>query len=348
MSGAGGETYRRLASAGKAGGDRLSNALRNMRGKVPVENVVQSAKEGIKTMKDKMYSEYNKQMSGIAGADRPIDFGEVTSAYRKIADGFKFKGKSIAGKGTQKKLNEIEEVLNDWGNSPEMHTTLGLDALKKRVYDLMPKATTTDKSGAAVKQMYGAIKDTIVKKSPEYADVMKQYEASINQIDDIAKEMSVNGNVGTAMRKLQSITRNNANTNYGNRLNMAKALESGGGVSILDDVAGQAANSLAPRGIQSLAPTATGMGVWAGAPPELAALLPMMSPRIMGEAAVAVGRGGRAVEMLANKLGVTEQAIKYLAQIGAKESGLPAENAAGASNYVERIPADLASALRSR
>jgi len=99
--------------------------------------------------------------------------------------------------------------------------------------------------------------------------------------------------VDTALRKLQSLMRNNVNSNFGQRLKSAEAIADRGGVDILPSVAGQAMNSATPRGLQGTVASGAGLGTLLH--PGIAASLPFFSPRAVGEAAHAAGKVTRAL-----------------------------------------------------
>lgn len=93
--------------------------------------------------------------------------------------------------------------------------------------------------------------------------------------------------------------RNNVNTNYGNRLTMAKTLEEKGGADILPAIAGQAMNSWTPRGIQgSLVGGAGGAAAFVN--PSTLLALPLGSPRLVGELAYKLGAGAGGGNKLLN------------------------------------------------
>jgi hypothetical protein len=95
----------------------------------------------------------------------------------------------------------------------------------------------------------------------------------------------------TAMRKLQSLMRNNAATNYGNRLNLARQLEQQGGQQMLPALAGQALGEMTPRGIQRATAPIGGIGLYSlGGIPAAATGAAISSPRIVGEAAFGTGQ----------------------------------------------------------
>lgn len=134
------------------------------------------------------------------------------------------------------------------------------------------------------------------------AKVMKDYSQASETLAEVEKALSLGNKAAadTSMRKLQSLMRNNVNTNYGNRLNLAKTLEDKG-ADILPAVAGQAASSWTPRGLQGLA--ATGAGISGITNPATLAALPFTSPRLMGELSYGLGALNRGAGNLAGKAG---------------------------------------------
>jgi hypothetical protein len=111
--------------------------------------------------------------------------------------------------------------------------------------------------------------------------------------------------------------RNNVNTNYGNRLDLAGKLEAAGGQEIMPAIAGQALNSWTPRSIQGLAASSPAMiGSYAfGGMPGVIANAALTSPRLAGEASYGIGKITRP-NVMANALrqGVTRGAPVIAAQ----------------------------------
>ena len=132
---------------------------------------------------------------------------------------------------------------------------------------------------------------------------MKNYHEGSETIGEIKDALSMNGkaSVDTQLRKLQSLMRNNVNTNYGHRLDLAQQLESEGGKAIMPALAGQSMSSLTPRGLAGGAGILNLLGIAKGAlvqdPMALteAATLPFQSPRAVGTAAYGLGRLAGAV-----------------------------------------------------
>jgi len=138
---------------------------------------------------------------------------------------------------------------------------------------------------------------------------MKNYENASNLIREIEKTLSLNpkASIDTALRKLQSVMRDNVNTNYGKRGDLVKLLQESGAKNLLNKLAGQSLKSGTPRGLArmvgavgGLATGGTSLAALGGLvnPMVLAPLaggLAAQSPRLMGEIAHAGGR-------VANKL----------------------------------------------
>jgi hypothetical protein len=139
--------------------------------------------------------------------------------------------------------------------------------------------------------MYNSVKNQIVKQAPVYENTMKQYSEASQLIKEIERSLSLGKNAAadTAVRKLQSITRNNANTNYGQRLSLVQELERQGATSLIPNLAAQSLSSLTPRGIQRAA--ATGIGGYGALTvnPLTIPALALSSPRLMGETALGLG-----------------------------------------------------------
>ena len=131
---------------------------------------------------------------------------------------------------------------------------------------------------------------------------MKDYAEASDLIHEIKMTLSHNpkASVDTQMRKLQSLTRNNVNTNYGNRLDLVNQMTEAGGTDILPAVSGQALNSWTPRGLAGAAAVPT--AVFAGGPAGVAMLGAGM-PRLMGEGAYYSGKLASAIRNPIDKVG---------------------------------------------
>ena len=299
-TGAGAETFGTAYRAGKEGG---TSFLDNMRGNVPMTDVLDSAKDALSKMRVERGNEYRSGMVDIAKDKSVINFAPIEKAVSSLQQMGSYKGQVI-NKNAAGTVDEVSGLVNQWKNldPAEYHTPEGLDALKKAIGDVRDATQFGTPGRKAADTAYNAVKAQIDLQAPTYAKVMKDYSQASDLISEIERSLSANqkASADTAMRKLQSLMRNNVNTNYGNRLDLAKKLEEKG-ADILPAVAGQAASSWTPRGLQGLA--ATGAGISGITNPATLAALPFTSPRLMGELSYGLGALNRGAGNLAGKAG---------------------------------------------
>lgn len=293
MSGVGGESVGTAYRAGKSGG---TNFIDNMRGNVPMDDVLASAKGALSQMRVDRGAKYRDGMTNIASDKAVIDFAPIDKAMSSLQSMGSFKGQAI-NKNASGTVDEIVSKVNEWKalDPAEFHTPEGLDALKQAIGDIRDSAQFGTPGRKAADTAYNAVKSQITAQAPTYAKVMKEYSEASATLSEIERALSLkpNASVDTSMRKLQSLMRNNVNTNYGNRLELAKQLEQNG-ADILPGIAGQAMNSWTPRGLQGLSSTGL-VGASAFANPGALALLPATSPRLIGEAAYGLGAMNRGI-----------------------------------------------------
>jgi len=240
---------------------------------------------------------------------------EIAKSYGQVT----FKGQVKNQKGAEV-LQKISDAVGDWKelNPNEFHTPEGLDALKQVVGGIVESIPFEEKTARMVgSNIYNSIKGEISKQAPVYSKTMKNYADASDQIKEIERALSLGqkASADTSMRKLQSLMRNNVNTNYGQRLKLAQELEQKGGGQIMPALAGQALSSPTPRGLQSATTVpASMMGYGIGGAPLALAGLATGSPRLMGEASYYTGRAGGALSGsagrlsdLANRLGVSPE-----------------------------------------
>jgi hypothetical protein len=297
LTGVGDEAVNTAFKAGRQGNRTF---LENMRGHVPITDVLDDAKTALSKIREARGAEYRQNMAGITKDKTVLDFSTIQQALNNLKSGGTYKGKVINQKAAGT-VDEIASVLDDWGksNPAEFHTPEGLDALKKAIGDIRDSTQFGTPARRAADEIYNTIKRQITAQAPDYAKAMKSYSEASELVSEIERSLvgKERTSVDTAMRKLQSLMRNNVNTNYGNRLNLAGKLEEQG-ADILPAVAGQSMNSMLPRGLARLG--ATGMGMSSMLNPAALAALPMTSPRLMGEALYGLGRVGGGAENAAS------------------------------------------------
>jgi hypothetical protein len=313
-----------------ATGDR--QFVENMRGNVPVTDILEQAQGAMQTLKQNRRDAFQKGFESTKQNQTFLDFKPIETKFDNAIQNLTIKGvggvsASKVGQKTLDDVSEIKAVVDEWKAKPELHTAEGLDALKRRIDDVY-RQDMSNEAKSILTQTRGAVKQTIVKQDKNYAKTMKDYEQGLDLERELEKALSLGdkASADTAIRKLQSLTRNNANTSYAYRQQLADILRQETGTDLMPALAGQAMQSVTPRGIQKLVPSLTaGSGVGAAAvgagPAALIPLatLPFQSPRLVGEATYGVGRAARPVIDLANS-GTPEQRrlVKLLLMKGAE------------------------------
>lgn len=301
----GGESLRTAARVGMEGGQAAKSFTDNMRGNVPMTDVLETAKSNLNQMRADKVAAYKSGMTDISKDKTVLDFKPIAEELRNQASVGSFKGKVI-NESTADTQSKLKSLIEDWGSSDpaEFHTPEGLDALKKAVGDVRESTPFGTPSRKVADSVYNSIKKEITSQAPEYAITMKGYQEASEQISEIEKALSLGNkaSVDTAMRKLQSLTRNNVNTNYGNRLDLAKALEQQGGKDIMPALSGQALNNLTPRGFGVPVAGATALAGAATLNPAIIAALLAQSPRVMGETALKTGQMAKILKGGAKKI----------------------------------------------
>jgi len=314
-TGAGGDA---VGEAFKAGTTKNPQFLANLRGEVPASDVLEAAQGGLQTLKSMRRQAYEQGIQSTNKNQVFLDFKPIENTFQDTLKGLTVKGvggveASRVGDKTLKEVGQIKSVVDEWKSKPELHTAEGLDALKRRIDDLWSNDMSNE-AKSILTQTRGQVKNTIVKQDPNYAKTMRGYEESLKLERDLEQALGLGDKtaVDTAVRKLQSLMRNNANTSYLHRQQLAEILKRDAGVDLMPALAGQALNSVAPRGIQKVLPSFTAgsgiTGAMALGPAGLIPLatLPLQSPRVVGEAAYMAGKASRPVLDLANS-GTPEQ-----------------------------------------
>tara|TARA_R110000803_G_C11981341_1_gene320801 strand:+ start:1371 stop:3080 length:1710 start_codon:yes stop_codon:yes gene_type:complete len=315
LTGVGTEATRIAAQAGYKGGEAGKAWRAAIKGEIPWQGLVDDATAAVRKMHDAKGAAYRTSREAWGESTTPIAFQPINDAFNKIVGRGKFEGVDINPSVTGY-VEELAKVVEEWGgmDPSKFHTPLGLDALKQRIGDVLNKVPFENKNArGVVGEVYHAVKAEIVKKAPEYAKAMREYENAselIRNIEGSFKLNKKNANLDSSVRALTSTLRNNVNTNYGARVNQAKMLEEAGAPNLMEKLAGASSSSFMPRGIQGAGSAAAGLTMGAnivsGATNPLSLLLlGATSPRLVGEAAHS---GGRVAGGVRDAAGVAKQA----------------------------------------
>lgn len=301
-TGAGGEAITEAYKAGVVGGDVQQKLIDNLRGVSNAEEVVQDAMNAVKSMEKKKVKKFTASKELLELEKTPINFSKVEDAILDF-DLENTIGGNIRelSEGAQKKLDDVYEIVQEYSDNPKVHTAEGLDSLKKKLDAEYPIDYTGKKRNEqrVISEIRTRVVKQITEQVPEYAKVMKPYYEATLLEAQIIKELSLGNkaNAGAALRKLKSTMSSNGKTNFGNRLDMIKALENAEGVSLLPQLAGQALNQFMPRGLASVPLIAASL-----LNPKAMLAMPFTSPRVVGEGALALGQTTRNIGNISGQI----------------------------------------------
>lgn len=292
-TGAGPEAVRAAATAGLEGGEKGKAFVDNMRGSVPIDNIVDLARIALAKTRAERGAEYRAGMGEVGKDKTVLSFDSIDKSVDEAAKVGTYKGQ-VTEPAAVKTVDAMTKTVNDWkGLDPaEFHTPEGIDALKRTLANLRDATAFGTPERVAANRIYNAVRAEIVDQAPGYAKVMEKYGDASDKLNEVGKAFSLGERLtgDTASRKLTAAFRNNAQTNFGKRLELLGELGQHE-PTLPYAVAGQSFNSLAPKGLvarlAALGTAPTGIGLLAS------------SPRLVGEGAY---YGGRATGMSANAL----------------------------------------------
>ncbi len=287
----------------------------NLSGKAPMTDVIDEVKRGVYVLGKQKSESYRSNMANIKGDKTVLAFDKIDDSLRNAQDISTYKGQ-IKNVRAAEVVKRISDTVDEWRQLPakEFHTPEGLDALKQKIGGIVESIPFEEKTArTAANGVYHAVKNEITRQAPTYAKTMKEYSEATDMIREIERALSAGekASADTTLRKLQSLMRNNVNTNYGNRLDLARDLQAKSGVDFMPSIAGQALNSWTSRGLAGRMENLGTLGAAAALQnPSLLGLLPFQSPKLVGGIAYAGGRASGIPAGLLSDIGLTPQMAK--------------------------------------
>ena len=301
-TGAGGRPIREAFKAGQAGNQAFTD---NMRGNVPLTDVVEMAKSAQQSMKSANSSNYRTNMEKLGLEDKAISFDAVQDAINKSSGIVYHKG-IVKNEAGAKALGEIQDKVSEFAQiaSP---TAADLDALKQAIHNIHQSQPFGSPARAATGPVFDAARSTLIEQSPKYAEAMGEYGAGARQNKELGQTFSLNGKASddTILRKLQSVMRDGVNTNYGARANAMENSLVPHAPDLMPSIAGQSLSTTAPRGLARLGVTNALAGGAAMMNPATLGMLPLQSPRLIGEMAYGAGSASGGLERALAMAGIS-------------------------------------------
>ncbi len=272
-----------IEDAFKAGQKGNINFVKQMRKPDDIDEVVGKAMDKIDKMKQARNRVYDESMSVLRRDTRKLDIDPVIRDTKRLINAEGGGSEYLVDDDTARVLSKAKDTLNKFYKDKARHNTAGFDDLKKAISNIK---TAPDTNAERVKtEIANSVRTQIMRQNPSYKSVMDDYARDSANIDTLKRTFSLDkrANLETTLRKLQSVTRNNANTDYGYRAQLLKKIDPNG--EIYDAVSASALNSWAPRG--AISGGIAGAGLVTLNPAVMAA----SSPRLVGEAAYILGKG---------------------------------------------------------
>lgn len=303
-SGAGSLPIEQAYRAGRTGDTSFTSA---MRGAGETEDALRLVESGIDQARQAQVSNYLTDINALKTDTRALDYNPVMKALDDTKEIFSSKG-SVFDDAAAATYNAVKSKLEEFLTNPQMQNTpFEFDRMKIAIGNIVAEAPKGSRASKVGTQVYNSIVDEITQKAPTYAKTMSDYSDVQKLLTEIRKTFSVGGNPDTALRKLQSVMRNNVNTNYGQRKKLIDILAQYE-PSLPNVIAGQALGTFTPRGLAGQAARlqagAAGLlGVGGAVSPGAAMLaipsLAASSPRLLGETAYGLGRTAAGVGAVA-------------------------------------------------
>lgn len=249
-------------------------------------DAVDIARQALDNIRQTKNQQYRGGMVDISKDKSILNFDDIDLARINTEGIGTYKGK-VVNERAANAMNEVKSAINEWKSADpvEFHTPEGMDKLKQKVGGILESIPYEQGTArTAVQNIYNSVKGTISKQAPTYSKVMSEYGEASDLIKEIEKSLSLGkkASADTAMRKLQSIMRNNVTSNYGQRAGAAEELINAGATELKPALAGQSMSAVLPRGLLGQLETYGG-GVAALANPSVLLAAPLASPRAMGE-----------------------------------------------------------------
>jgi len=310
-TGTGAEAITQAAKAGYEGGPAAQAFREHITGAAPITEPVTDAEQVLAGLRSERGAAYRDAMNQLGRSQtQPLNFDLVDRALAKTTQVKTYKGVPFdEPQNVSNTRKQIAQAIQKWKMLPptDYHTAEGLDALKQQIGGIRDGTQFGTPERVVANQAYGALRQTIINAAPEYAQIMKGYEQASDRLRELQQELSIptpdRGRVDTSLRKLQSVLRNNVNTSFGRRQELADYLVKNGAPELMYKLAGQSLQPWTPRGLSrhtlGIGEAMLGLLGLTGHVAPLTALpaavagAALASPRAIGEAAYWGGAGAR-------------------------------------------------------
>lgn len=346
-SGVGDAPLTEAFEARRAGGTREQRLLENMRNpNTRLADVVDEANANLDAFEASGRSAYQQGIQSTRNSLAPVNYVPIIqSAVDAMQTLMTRSGRFYGGPQARASMERMIDTLQAYATDPRLQRPEALDALKQELAN-MQITPGPGVSGDAlqanrlVTRVVDAIRNELTRIDPNYATTMGNYAEMKGMFNEIQRALSVNdkASTDTTLRKLQSTMRNNVQTNYGARAQLMDVIDPNR--TIRAALAGQALNTVAPRGIARAGGAAAipaAIAYMTSNPGMVAATAlasPLAMPRVVGEVAGLLGAGARRFDSLPPSVRRTA------AEVSSARNRYAAQEAGGIANEADAMLED--------
>ena len=272
-----------------------------MRGKRTGQDVVDTAFDALQKIKDKRAFDYQTRLASIKKTQEVIDIRPIKKELLKQMKQFNIKfsddgtidyARVAMGKKGRADIEDVVQIVSEWGSKEGDNTPLGLDVLKRQLDDFY---SDSSQARGFVLSLKKSVSNTISKSVPEYGKMTSKYSEATKIIKDIEsnlmmRKQGISGRItpDQTLRRLTSSMREN----FELRKELIEVLGKKAGEDVVGEVAGYTASQALPRGLIGKL-SAGSIGVLSTIDPKFLGLLAASSPRAVGEFLNVFGMGLR-------------------------------------------------------
>lgn len=294
------------ASEGKPALTAFADA---MRGKTEPTDIIKSAEDIVRNIKETRSSAYVDSLKKIGEDTKTHDITPVTTelpvqldkfGIKVTADGLDFSRSSIANNSTARTdIQGVYDTIKSWGTQPGDRTGVGLDLLKKQLDDFY---SPTSQGRAFVQALKTKVVGILNNEVAGYKDMTSNYAKTSALLDEIksATGVGTKAKPDTVFTKLTTAMKGDKEF----RLEVVKQMEQVDPY-IMNKIAGINLSTWMPRGLVGKASDAgAAMSVLLGHfNPQIIPFLISTSPRMVGEFVRMAGIGATKASQLLNAVG---------------------------------------------
>lgn len=362
QSGAGGQAVREAYAAGRskpigAPDTPQSKAFTgNMRqpGEA-AQDTVDLARGAVGRLRQQASADYQRQIQSLGQDPQPLPIADLFQTLNDVKPEqydvwLGYKDRPATHLAWERMSDAVVHYADQAAQNPALLEPMAVDKFKQALYDIGSKATGAfDRdAGRIAGSVYQGTRKLLTDHDPAYAATMKNYGDAQDEIGQLEQSFGLAAgrgkqpNIDTASRRLQSIFRNNANTNYGRRAAQGDRLaELDPTGTLMPSLAGQQMSSWHPRSLRSsLGLAELGLAyLGGGLGPAALPAVGMSLPRAVGEASYGAGRLAGTGKALAAKAAPTAKVLNDLYQ-QYPELALAGQRASELQDQSERDKAD--------